>query len=48
MTLRTSTATLAVRGGAYIANIAATQTDAVFIYGRELRITGAAGGVRNW
>jgi hypothetical protein len=44
VTLRTSTATLAVRGGAFIANITTTATDAVFIYGRELRITGAAGG----
>src|SRR5713226_6758087 len=46
VTLRTSTATLAVRGGAFIASITAIQTDAVFIYGRELRITGAAGGVQ--
>ena len=45
VTLRTSTATLAVRGGAFIANIAANgTTEAVFIYGKGLAITGAAGG----
>src|SRR5712691_5037940 len=45
VTLRTSTATLAVRGGAFITSVTTVQTDAVFIYGRELRITGASGGL---
>src|SRR5712692_5669563 len=45
VTLRTSTATLAVRGGAFLANVSANgQTDTVFIYGKGLQITGTAGG----
>ena len=46
VTLRTSTATLAVRGGAFIAKIEPPdgKTDAVFIYGKGLSISGTAGG----
>src|SRR5438045_4129361 len=47
VTLRTSTATLAVRGGAFIANISPSQTDAIFIYGRGLLVTGLNGGAQN-
>lgn len=44
VTLRTGTATLAVRGGAFIADIAADgSTDALFIYGKGLRVTGLCG-----
>ncbi|HVB15543.1 MAG TPA: FecR domain-containing protein [Stellaceae bacterium] len=44
VTLRTGTATLAVRGGAFIADIAADRsTDALFIYGKSLRVTGLCG-----
>ncbi len=45
VTLRTATATLAVRGGAFIAQIAPNgTTDAAFLYGKGLTITGVAGG----
>jgi hypothetical protein len=45
VTLRTSTATLAVRGGAFIAQIAPGGTTlAAFIYGKGLTINGLAGG----
>jgi phosphatidylethanolamine-binding protein (PEBP) family uncharacterized protein len=44
VTLRTSTATLAVRGGAFIANVGPNGTDAVFIYGKGLTVTGSTGG----
>jgi hypothetical protein len=45
VTLRTSTATLAVRGGAFIAQIApGGTTDAVFLYGKGLTVNGLAGG----
>jgi hypothetical protein len=45
VTLRTSTATLAVRGGAFMAKIDRDgTTDAVFIYGKGLTISGTAGG----
>jgi hypothetical protein len=48
VTLRTSTATLAVRGGAFVANIAPNgQTDAIFIYGKGLTVTGTVGGTQN-
>ena len=41
VTLRTSTATLAVRGGAFIAHHEpAGKTDAIFIYGKGLTVTG--------
>jgi hypothetical protein len=43
VTLRISTATLAVRGGAFIADITPVRTDSVFIYGIELRVTGLYG-----
>jgi trimeric autotransporter adhesin len=42
VTLRTSTATLAVRGGAFIAKVEPSgKTDAIFIYGDGLTVTGA-------
>ena len=45
VTLRTSTATLAVRGGAFIAKIDPDgTTEAIFLYGKELRVDGVAGG----
>jgi hypothetical protein len=45
VTLRTSTATLAVRGGAFILYITGNgATQAIFIYGKGLSITGNAGG----
>src|SRR5260221_4474052 len=44
VTLRTSTATLAVRGGAFIVKISPGATEAVFIYGQGLTVTGAADG----
>jgi trimeric autotransporter adhesin len=45
VTLRTSTATLAVRGGAFFVKIDRDgTTQAVFLYGKELIINGAAGG----
>src|SRR6185312_3585620 len=44
VTLRTSTATLAVRGGAFIVNIDPSgNTNAVFIYGKGLTVTGTNG-----
>jgi trimeric autotransporter adhesin len=44
VTLRTSTATLAVRGGAFIVNITAGgKTDVIFIYGRSLTVAGVNG-----
>ena len=44
VTLHTNTATLAVRGGAFIAHIAPDgTTEAIFLYGKELIITGATG-----
>ncbi|HEX3860267.1 MAG TPA: FecR domain-containing protein [Stellaceae bacterium] len=44
VTLQTSTATLAVRGGAFIVNISPNgTTNAIFIYGSALTITGANG-----
>ncbi len=47
VTLRTSTATLAVRGGAFIAQVDPDgRTEAVFLYGKDLVITGAAGGLQ--
>src|SRR5579862_376259 len=47
VTLRTSTATLAVRGGAFMAKMSPNgATDAFFIYGKGLTVTGAAGGVQ--
>ena len=45
VTLRSATATLAVRGGAFIAQIAPNgTTDAAFLYGKGLTVAGAAGG----
>src|SRR5216683_7230356 len=45
VTLRTSTATLAVRGGAFIAQVGADgTTGAVFLYGKGLTVTGRSGG----
>jgi FecR-like protein len=45
VTLRSATATLAVRGGAFIANIEPNgKTNAVFLYGKGLTINGLAGG----
>ncbi len=45
VTLRTGTATLAVRGGAFIAQIGPDgTTNATFIYGKGLTITGVTGG----
>jgi trimeric autotransporter adhesin len=47
VTLRTSTATLAVRGGAFILDITADgRTEAIFIYGNGLTITGVNGAVQ--
>src|SRR6185437_2463365 len=47
VTLRTSTATLAVRGGAFIVQIKADgAVDAVFIYGKGLKITGTSGATQ--
>lgn len=47
VTLRTSTATLAVRGGAYMVKLYHDgTTEAIFLYGRELIITGLAGGAQ--
>ncbi|HTV89421.1 MAG TPA: FecR domain-containing protein [Stellaceae bacterium] len=46
VTLRTSTATLAVRGGAFIVDISAGgKTDVIFIYGNGLTIAGVNGAV---
>ncbi len=45
MTLRTGTATLAVRGGAFLAKIDRNgKTAAVFIFGNGLKVTGNVGG----
>ena len=45
VTLRTATATLAVRGGAYIAQIDANgTTTGAFLYGKGLKLNGVAGG----
>jgi len=45
VTLRTATATLAVRGGAFVAQIGPDgKTDAGFLYGKGLTVTGVAGG----
>src|SRR5712691_3798682 len=45
VTLRTGTATLAVRGGAFIAQIGADGTmGAAFLYGKGLTVNGVAGG----
>src|SRR5260370_19887511 len=45
VTLRTATATLAVRGGAFIAQIGADgTTGAAFLYGNGLTVNGVAGG----
>jgi hypothetical protein len=45
VTLRTATATLAVRGGAFISEIDVSgKVDSVFLYGKGLTITGSAGG----
>jgi hypothetical protein len=47
VTLKTSTATLAVRGGAFIVNIASNgTTTAVFIYGNGLTVTSNSGGTQ--
>jgi hypothetical protein len=43
VTLRTATATLAVRGGAFIAQIDPAQTEAAFLYGKGLTVTGTTG-----
>lgn len=40
VTVRTNTATLAVRGGAFIANIEAAKTEAIFVFGDGLTVTG--------
>ncbi len=45
VTLRSATATLAVRGGAFIAQVGADgTTGAIFLYGKGLTVTGRAGG----
>src|SRR6266568_1536918 len=45
VTLRSATATLAVRGGAFIAQVGSDgTTGAVFLYGKGLTVTGRAGG----
>ena len=45
VTLRTATATLAVRGGAFIARIGpGGSMDATFLYGKALTVTGLTGG----
>jgi hypothetical protein len=46
VTLRTSTATIAIRGGAFIADINRDGTDATLIYGKGLTVTGVAGGLQ--
>src|SRR5437016_8271783 len=43
VTVRTSTATLAVRGGAFLLNIDRGQTEAIFIFGNGLTVTGLNG-----
>jgi hypothetical protein len=43
VTLRTSTATLAVRGGAFIANIQAGGTEAIFVFGNGLTVVAPNG-----
>jgi hypothetical protein len=47
VTLKTSTATLAVRGGAFIVNITPNgTTNAVFVYGNGLTVTSNSGGTQ--
>jgi trimeric autotransporter adhesin len=47
VTLRTSTATLAVRGGAFIVNITyGGQTEVIFIYGQGLSVAGLNGVIQ--
>lgn len=47
VTLRTNTATLAVRGGAFIVDITAGgTTDVIFIYGRSLTVAGVNGALQ--
>ncbi len=43
VTLRTATATLAVRGGSYLTKFDADKTEAAFLYGNQLKVTGAVG-----
>ncbi|MGE5271228.1 MAG: FecR domain-containing protein, partial [Thiohalocapsa sp.] len=44
VTVRTATATLAVRGGAFVVNVARNgNTEAIFIFGRGLTVTGTSG-----
>src|SRR5207253_10755182 len=44
VSLRTSTATLAVRGGAFLLDLTAEgRMEAIFIYGRALTVTGPGG-----
>src|SRR6266446_6823688 len=46
VTLRSATATLAVRGGAFIAQIGTDgTTDATFLYGKGLKVAGVVGGL---
>ena len=48
VTLRSATATLAVRGGAFIAQIEQDgKTDAGFLYGKSLSVCGSAGGCQS-
>jgi FecR protein len=46
VTLRTSAATIAIRGGAFIADVNRDSTDATLIYGKGLTVTGVAGGLQ--
>jgi trimeric autotransporter adhesin len=46
VTLRTGAATIAIRGGAFIADINRGSTDATLIYGKGLTVTGVAGGLQ--
>jgi hypothetical protein len=41
VTLRTATATLAVRGGSFLTKFDSDKTDAAFLYGKSLKVTGA-------
>ncbi|HEV2335875.1 MAG TPA: FecR domain-containing protein [Stellaceae bacterium] len=43
VTLRTETATLAVRGGSYLAKVDSDKTEAAFLYGNQLKVAGAVG-----
>jgi hypothetical protein len=45
VTLRTGAATIAIRGGSFIANMIGDGTDAVFIYGKGMTVAGVAGGL---